>query len=72
MANAWVLSALWVGLALVAVGTVIASAVIPTLIANTFFRPRDLLPERHAQEEAPLALQGCKGREPGGLVGEIF
>jgi glutathione-regulated potassium-efflux system ancillary protein KefC len=29
------------------VGTVIASAVIPTIIANTFFLPRHLLPKKH-------------------------
>ena len=32
------------------VGTVIASAVIPTMIANSFFLPRHLLP--HAQKNA--------------------
>jgi Kef-type K+ transport system membrane component KefB len=31
------------------VGTVIASAVIPTMIANAFFLPRHLLPYRHPQ-----------------------
>jgi glutathione-regulated potassium-efflux system ancillary protein KefC len=54
------------------VGTVIASAVIPTLIANTFFLPRDLLPKRHAQEKAPLAVQERMGREPDGLPDELF
>ena len=29
------------------VGTVIASAVIPTIVANTFFLPRHLLPKKH-------------------------
>jgi hypothetical protein len=31
------------------VGTVIASAVIPTIIANAFFLPRHLLPHTHPQ-----------------------
>jgi len=31
------------------VGTVIASAVVPTIVANTFFLPRHLLPERRDQ-----------------------
>jgi len=31
------------------VGTVIASAVIPTMIANAFFLPRHLLPQAHSQ-----------------------
>jgi glutathione-regulated potassium-efflux system ancillary protein KefC len=34
------------------VGTVIASAVVPTIIANTFFLPRHLLPKKH-DENAP-------------------
>jgi Kef-type K+ transport system membrane component KefB len=29
------------------VGTVIASAVVPTIVANTFFLPRHLLPKKH-------------------------
>jgi glutathione-regulated potassium-efflux system ancillary protein KefC len=28
------------------VGTVIASAVVPTIVANTFFLPRHLLPKK--------------------------
>ncbi len=35
------------------VGAVIASAVIPTLIANTFFLPRHLLPHKRASEAVP-------------------
>ena len=31
-----------------AVGTVIASAVVPTIVANTFFLPRHLLPKKDA------------------------
>jgi hypothetical protein len=58
MANAWVLSALWVGLFGLnhqmitqaqysfLVSAVIASAVLPTLVANTFFLPRHLLPRK--------------------------
>jgi hypothetical protein len=34
------------------VGTVIASAVVPTIVANTFFLPRHLLPKKH--QEKPL------------------
>ena len=93
MTNTWVLSALWVGLALVAgmyytlmmstgltfgtisalfglnhkiitqaqysyvVGTVIGSALIPTLIANMFFLPRHLLPKKHEEEMEKSVLQ---------------
>jgi len=38
------------------VGTVIASAVLPTMIANTFFLPRHLLPQKAAAEMAPVAI----------------
>jgi glutathione-regulated potassium-efflux system ancillary protein KefC len=38
------------------VGTVIASAVIPTLIANTFFLPRHLLPHKAAHENLPQPI----------------
>ena len=38
------------------VGAVIASAVLPTLIANTFFLPRHLLPRRPEQEDVPKAV----------------
>jgi glutathione-regulated potassium-efflux system ancillary protein KefC len=34
------------------VGTVIASAVIQTIVANTFFLPRHLLPKKHDQRES--------------------
>src|SRR5271156_6070687 len=34
------------------VGTVIASAVVPTIVANTFFLPRHLLPRKH--DESPV------------------
>jgi glutathione-regulated potassium-efflux system ancillary protein KefC len=34
------------------VGTVIASAVVPTIVANTFFLPRHLLPKKH-EDNAP-------------------
>lgn len=37
------------------VATVIASAVIPTLIANGFFLPRHLLPKEEPVEVLPLA-----------------
>jgi hypothetical protein len=33
------------------VGAVIASAVLPTLIANTFFLPRHLLPHKAAKDQ---------------------
>jgi Kef-type K+ transport system membrane component KefB len=39
------------------VGTVIASAVIPTLIANTWFLPRHLLPHKHPSEKPPSPTQ---------------
>jgi Kef-type K+ transport system membrane component KefB len=32
------------------VGTVIASAVVPTIVANTFFLPRHLLPKKHQEK----------------------
>jgi hypothetical protein len=31
------------------VGAVIASAVLPTLVANTFFMPKHLLPHKNAE-----------------------
>jgi glutathione-regulated potassium-efflux system ancillary protein KefC len=34
------------------VGTVIGSAVIPTLIANMFFLPRHLLPGKHQETQS--------------------
>ena len=39
------------------VGTVIASAVIPTVIANSFFLPRHLLPHAHPGKEAEQPIQ---------------
>src|ERR1700684_3916500 len=39
------------------VGTVIASAVIPTMIANSFFLPRHLLPHSQAIKKAEQAIQ---------------
>jgi glutathione-regulated potassium-efflux system ancillary protein KefC len=39
------------------VGTVIGSAVIPTLIANMFFLPRHLLPHKHQAEATQQVLQ---------------
>jgi len=39
------------------VGTVIASAVIPTMIANGFFLPRHLLPHVHEIKKTELAVQ---------------
>jgi glutathione-regulated potassium-efflux system ancillary protein KefC len=39
------------------VSAVIASAVLPTLIANTFFLPRHLLPHKAASEEVPPPVQ---------------
>jgi hypothetical protein len=39
------------------VGTVIASAVVPTLIANTWFLPRHLLPHKHPSEKQPQPAQ---------------
>jgi len=39
------------------VGAVIASAVLPTLIANTFFMPKHLLPHKSAEgQPAPETL----------------
>jgi hypothetical protein len=39
------------------VSAVIASAVLPTLIANTFFLPRHLLPHKAASEKEHLPVQ---------------
>jgi glutathione-regulated potassium-efflux system ancillary protein KefC len=39
------------------VGTVIASAVVPTIIANTFFLPRHLLPKKHDENAPGNAVQ---------------
>jgi Kef-type K+ transport system membrane component KefB len=39
------------------VGTVIASAVIPTMIANSFFLPRHLLPHAPASRKTEQAVQ---------------
>ena len=39
------------------VGTVIASAVIPTLIANMFFLPRHLLPQKRQETHSSQPLQ---------------
>jgi hypothetical protein len=39
------------------VGTVIASAVIPTMIANSFFLPRHLLPRTPKTKQAEQAIQ---------------
>jgi hypothetical protein len=39
------------------VGTVIASAVIPTMIANRFFLPRHLLPHALASEKSEQLVQ---------------
>jgi Kef-type K+ transport system membrane component KefB len=39
------------------VGTVIGSAVIPTMIANTFFLPRHLLPQETKSKRAEQAIQ---------------
>jgi glutathione-regulated potassium-efflux system ancillary protein KefC len=39
------------------VGTVIASAVVPTIIANTFFLPRHLLPKKHDEGAPGNAVQ---------------
>jgi glutathione-regulated potassium-efflux system ancillary protein KefC len=39
------------------VGTVIASAVIPTIVANTFFLPRHLLPQKHDENRAEKPVQ---------------
>jgi Kef-type K+ transport system membrane component KefB len=39
------------------VGTVIASAVLPTLIANTFFLPRHLLPREAAEEMTRISIK---------------
>jgi Kef-type K+ transport system membrane component KefB len=40
------------------VGTVIASAVVPTLIANTFFLPKHLLPHKHLDEKPLTPVHG--------------
>jgi glutathione-regulated potassium-efflux system ancillary protein KefC len=39
------------------VGTVIASAVVPTIVANTFFLPRHLLPKKHQESGSEKPLQ---------------
>jgi glutathione-regulated potassium-efflux system ancillary protein KefC len=39
------------------VGTVIASAVVPTIIANTFFLPRHLLPKKHLESASGNPVQ---------------
>jgi glutathione-regulated potassium-efflux system ancillary protein KefC len=39
------------------VGTVIASAVIPTIVANTFFLPRHLLPKKHDERGSEKPVQ---------------
>jgi Kef-type K+ transport system membrane component KefB len=39
------------------VGTVIASAVVPTIIANTFLLPRHLLPKKHDENAPGNAVQ---------------
>jgi glutathione-regulated potassium-efflux system ancillary protein KefC len=39
------------------VGTVIASAVVPTIVANTFFLPRHLLPKKHPESGSEKPLQ---------------
>jgi len=39
------------------VGTVIASAVVPTIIANTFFLPRHLLPKKQDENAPGNAVQ---------------
>jgi glutathione-regulated potassium-efflux system ancillary protein KefC len=39
------------------VGTVIASAVIPTVIANSFFLPKHLLPQAPANKQSEQAVQ---------------
>jgi len=41
------------------VGAVIASAVLPTLVANTFFLPRHLLPHKTADGRSPLPVQAA-------------
>ena len=45
------------------VGTVIASAVIPTVIANSFFLPRHLLPHLPAKKKPQLAVQRASAAE---------
>jgi len=44
---------------------VIASAVIPTLIANTWFLPKHLLPHKHPSEKPPLPAQSPATMEEG-------
>jgi Kef-type K+ transport system membrane component KefB len=39
------------------VGTVIASAFVPTIVANTFFLPRHLLPKKHQESGSEKPLQ---------------
>jgi glutathione-regulated potassium-efflux system ancillary protein KefC len=39
------------------VGTVIASAVVPTIVANTFFLPRHLLPKKHNENASEKPVQ---------------
>jgi Kef-type K+ transport system membrane component KefB len=45
------------------VSAVIASAVIPTLIANTWFLPKHLLPHKHPSEKSPLPVLGPAAME---------
>jgi len=47
------------------VGTVIASAVVPTIVANTFFLPRHLLPKKHNGTVSENSLH--QPAEPEGL-----
>jgi hypothetical protein len=61
LALAATLLAIWfrisTALSEIVVGTVIASAVIPTMIANMFFLPRHLLPHNPAGKKSEQIIQ---------------
>jgi hypothetical protein len=46
------------------VAAVIASAVVPTMIANAYFLPHHLLPERRVRREREELPEPAVGREP--------
>jgi glutathione-regulated potassium-efflux system ancillary protein KefC len=48
------------------VGAIIASAVVPTLIANTFFMPKHLLPRKAAYAKSHLPAHGQPALEKEG------
>jgi Kef-type K+ transport system membrane component KefB len=50
------------------VAAVIASAVVPTVVANAMFLPRHLLPRELDETEAPASARGDLGPTPTGAV----